>query len=800
MDIINKKIVTLDNLEKHTENIVKEVKTYVTHKTTEVKTLVEQEVLKDGGALSTEIKDREAADKELNQTIQDEVVRATSRENEIQNLLIAEQNERAAADNTEIQNRTAAIDTLRTQLRSEMSSSHSTINSTISIGDAQVTTAFQTADANLKDKIDTEITDRKTAINDITELLKTETARREVGDKVLQEQLDQHLIGYDAVESKLTAHIAKIDNPHNVTPDQIGAVSTIEHLELDARVGNLESKQVENESLKTDVQELQSDVEFLITDKLSSTGNAQSLTGDLTITKSDEASGNLTVEGNLVVKGITKTVQHETVEVSDNLIVVNSDGIDLAGANSGIAIKTNKTNSYGIVYNPVSNSVNLGNGVLDSDGNFVFTNEENNPILTRSEDSKLTNGHLLIWDSESKKAIDGGEVPNLENVSKFFVSKETHQELGTQVELNKLKIELAQKDIEDIQEDLNTKVDLVPTNDDGTNQLKTISNNIPGAINENKNSIDSHIASTNNPHHITIEQIGAEKAFSKNTAFNKNFSDTNPSMNGATGSPGISEQISRSDHVHPHDISRAPKKHTDTVGEYGKATFSEYGHVIVDNAISDVSENPIQNKIIKTYVDNNFVAKMTGTTDNGETRGFVYGLKSDGTTPDLYKLQILATAGTIPFRNPSGTFYVGDATLPYEAVNKSYVDDLVTSTKNEINDTTDSKINKVQPSIDNIQSNLTLEIQRATEAEATLQNTIDTEIINRKNADTALATQLDTRITNVKNDLEAAYDPVRDFVRELLTLDNNKKYVASWKEIDGIATPYWTSLDEGELS
>lgn len=68
-----------------------------------------------------------------------------------------------------------------------------------------------------------------------------------------------------------------------------------------------------------------------------------------------------------------------------------------------------------------------------------------------------------------------------------------------------------------------------------------------------------HSQSTGNPHGTTPAQIGAEPAFSKNTAFNKNF-ETNASnikMNG-TASAGSSTKVARADHVHPTDTSREP--------------------------------------------------------------------------------------------------------------------------------------------------------------------------------------------------------------------------------------------------
>lgn len=78
----------------------------------------------------------------------------------------------------------------------------------------------------------------------------------------------------------------------------------------------------------------------------------------------------------------------------------------------------------------------------------------------------------------------------------------------------------------------------------------------------------------------------------------------------------------------------------------------------------------------KRYVEDNFVSKQTPEFDAGATRGYVYFIDPEH-NQTVKKVQIQANADTIPLRNPNGTFYVGTATLPYEAVNKGYVDGLV---------------------------------------------------------------------------------------------------------------------------
>lgn len=62
----------------------------------------------------------------------------------------------------------------------------------------------------------------------------------------------------------------------------------------------------------------------------------------------------------------------------------------------------------------------------------------------------------------------------------------------------------------------------------------------------------AHMALTTNPHSVTYSQAGAEQAFSKNTAFNKNF-ETTPSVLIRPGTPavGTAGTVTRADHAHP---------------------------------------------------------------------------------------------------------------------------------------------------------------------------------------------------------------------------------------------------------
>ena len=64
--------------------------------------------------------------------------------------------------------------------------------------------------------------------------------------------------------------------------------------------------------------------------------------------------------------------------------------------------------AYGIAYDTDNDSISLGQGVVHSDGEFVFKAGESKPILTRDVSTNLQDGHLLVWDASRNVAVDGG--------------------------------------------------------------------------------------------------------------------------------------------------------------------------------------------------------------------------------------------------------------------------------------------------------------------------------------------------------------------------------------------------------
>ena len=134
--------------------------------------------------------------------------------------------------------------------------------------------------------------------------------------------------------------------------------------------------------------------------------------------------GNVGVQGNLSVSGTIITKDTETLKVQDNVIVTNANKIELLDL-SGLAINKNDTQTYGIMYDVVDDSVKLGLGSIDSYDKFTFNEGEGSPVATRSDSSSLTDNHLLKWDATNNKLVDSGysAEDKLDKISK----SSTHQ-------------------------------------------------------------------------------------------------------------------------------------------------------------------------------------------------------------------------------------------------------------------------------------------------------------------------------------------------------------------------------------
>ena len=119
--------------------------------------------------------------------------------------------------------------------------------------------------------------------------------------------------------------------------------------------------------------------------------------------------GSLVINQDLTVKGKTIAEEHETVVVEDNLIVLNSNKIDLQTDYSGIVINKDENSTYGAVYDPKDDTFKFGEGRVNEEEEFEFNEGEGLPFAVRDDSSKFTDGHLVEWDAEGYKFVDSGK-------------------------------------------------------------------------------------------------------------------------------------------------------------------------------------------------------------------------------------------------------------------------------------------------------------------------------------------------------------------------------------------------------
>ena len=121
--------------------------------------------------------------------------------------------------------------------------------------------------------------------------------------------------------------------------------------------------------------------------------------------------GSLAIQGDLTVTGTTTTEKAQTLAVKDSVIVTNADGAELGSTLSGIAIRKDGENTYGVMYDPSGDSVKLGLGTLDAENKFTFNESgtDGKPIATRADSSALTDGDLVKWDGTTNSLVDSGK-------------------------------------------------------------------------------------------------------------------------------------------------------------------------------------------------------------------------------------------------------------------------------------------------------------------------------------------------------------------------------------------------------
>ena len=538
----------------------------------------------------------------------------------------------------------------------------------------------------------------------------------------------------DTLDEDTYSHIQNKSNPHEVTKDQLGLDQVDNTSDMNKPISN---------ATQTALNNIESQTVKRVGD--------QEIKGSLILTKEEgegNFTGNLVVQGNLVVSGTTVVENHETLQVADNILILNSNGNSLGSALSGTVIKTATDTAYGIVYNTMDDSISLGKGVIDDKENFIFNEDEGNPIAVRDQADSFSNGNLIVWDSAKNRLVDGGAVPTLEILG--GASQNDILNINSVLESHTNSItNLNSKD-----ENIENSILTISNNIGDLTSLPTRNKTVKGSIAEvyNKLEVDvtgvsdnltSHQNNKTNPHEVTIDQL-----INRNTAFNSNFetSHSNIKMNGVA-SVGTLNTIARADHIHPVDTSRAPATHTEV-----EANSITLGHVKVDSVMDGNSFNPVQNKVIKSYIED----QISGLTS-------VY--------------------------NPiiEGYSSIGDSSKTITSVTQS--NGKVEVIYNDIN-IKQSQVENLINDLGNINTSITDEISARSTKDTELETTIADEASVRAAQDAIILSQMQASIANSIDELIRNYN--LDLMLNLPT-DTTKKYVLSY---DGINSKWkWEGLN-----
>ena len=794
-------------------------------------TILQTNITENRSAIEEEVVRAEGAEATLQTNIDNEYTRAVEAETKIQNNLDdvdSALRDTISADKSELQGnidkeeiaRQGEISRIETKYDERLSGLDTALQN---YTDSQVNAAIGTLRTELatnKETLDTDIDELTALVNQ--NKLETVTTFQSVNDRItaevdnLEEKIVDHNSQYTTLNQQVQSHIENESNPHKVTLSQIGGASQADLDSLEERVTINEELSVDNEerltTIEPKVEKNISDIEALQTEKVNYNGTDQIISGglisdgDFTVNGDTLANGDLRVTGNLIVDGTHQTVDTETLQVKDNFIVVNSDNETLGSTPAGIAIQTG-TIPYLIAYDIENKSVSLGVGT-QSGGTFGFAEGEKKPILTRANSNQLQDKHLLIWDAATNTAIDGG-LYDEESLKDTFATWTAYNTLVDEVRDNDE--DIANLQAEDIK--INANIDQIEAHDteqDGRldtaeadidtlesvkqniadNTLKTTAKTIPTSINEIYDQLEAHELNKENPHWVKWSQINSDA-----------LNNTNPLMDGVA-SPGTLTTVSRSDHIHPTDISRAPVNHASGSTQYGQATDSLYGHVIVDSNVSDASINPVQNKIIKKYVDDTVAGLDVSAIELSQSETVSSISESDG--------KISVTKQGIQILEAQVT------NLPEDLI-------AIRNNADRIESESKSRDATLQDNIDTVQSNLDAEVDRATDAENTLQNNINTETQSRSLADDSLSETINTTKTYLEEKidsntgrivvLEETVETVKDMnesiqsIQATRTQENyQQRFVLSFEpEFDSANNvtgykPIFTTMDDGELS
>lgn len=156
---------------------------------------------------------------------------------------------------------------------------------------------------------------------------------------------------------------------------------------------------------------------------------------------------NVTVTGDLIVKGSTTTTNSETIQSDATLIVVNDKGTELGSSYAGVIALTGGETEAGFnaiaipIYDPTSqtrNSLKIGEGTY-KDGEFTFT-DTGNSLAVRDSSANFNDGDIPEWQGDGFWGFKNSGI-NSSTVSSAIsdlqkLSKNVNDNYATKTEVN----------------------------------------------------------------------------------------------------------------------------------------------------------------------------------------------------------------------------------------------------------------------------------------------------------------------------------------------------------------------------
>jgi hypothetical protein len=153
------------------------------------------------------------------------------------------------------------------------------------------------------------------------------------------------------------------------------------------------------------------------------------ISGDISVSGSANIVGDLNVDGNFIVSGSTTYINTETIELADNVIVLNSNETSTPTQNAGIEIERGTSPNVSIQWNE-----SLDTWEYTTDG-AIYRSLEGGAVEYAAEDPSLTDPNILTGTLWVESDVTGSVINANDYITKVDASA-----YATKIELEQLAV------------------------------------------------------------------------------------------------------------------------------------------------------------------------------------------------------------------------------------------------------------------------------------------------------------------------------------------------------------------------